>query len=295
MKTLLALSLAGACGAVAAQTPANNPMPDGSRDMYVGVAASYAPVYLGGIERRVRALPLVQMQWSNGVFVSGLSAGMHLSRQPTVEFGPLLAVHPGRDSDGSSVDAGGVLESFAGDLVGRQGGAGGVGEQGETQAPMSPALGMAGMQKVKARLQGGLFANFYLDPTLRITNSVLYGAGNDRKGLLWSIGLQQTALQITERHRLTVGAGLTVVNRHHNASFFGVSREEVFNSGYAPYAPGSGVRDVNLSVGWNWALSPSWMVASNVRATRLRGEARFSPLVERPTSINISSGLAYRF
>lgn len=292
MKTLLALSLAGACGAVVAQTPANNPMPDGSRDMYLGVAASYAPLYLGGAERRVRALPLIQMAWSNGVFVSGLNAGMHLSRRPTFEYGPLLSIHTGRDNDGGSVDAGGVSDAFSsasGRIGGEESELGGLGEA------RLPVLGMAGMPRVKARLQGGFFANFYLDPTLRFTNSVLYGAGNDRKGLAWSLGLQHTALHITERHRITFGVGATVVNREHNASFFGVTRDEEFSSGFTRYTAGSGVRDLSLNMGWNWALSPAWMVASTVRVTRLRGEARFSPLVERPTSINLATGLAYRF
>ena len=48
-------------------------MPDGSRDMYLGVGAIASPRYLGAAERQVRAMPLVQVELSNGVFVSGLS------------------------------------------------------------------------------------------------------------------------------------------------------------------------------------------------------------------------------
>ncbi|QYF94037.1 MipA/OmpV family protein [Massilia sp. PAMC28688] len=295
MKTLvaplLALGLACVCGAVAAQTPAINPMPDGSRDLYLGAGAVSAPLYLGARERQVRALPLLQLQWSNGVFVSGLMAGMHLSRQPTVEYGPLVALHSGRDRHGSKA-VGSVTDPAAGGRISIQDE---FGNLGETGLPRPGTAGLAGMDEIAARPQLGLFANLYLNPTLRVTNSVLYGAGNARDGLAWSIGLQRAALELTAHHRLTLAAGMTLVNRQHNASFFGVTGAESMRSGFAPYAPGGGVRDVSLSAGWNWALSPQWMLASSVRVVRVNGDARHSPLVQRPTSVSVSSGLAYRF
>jgi outer membrane protein len=55
MVKLFVLALAGACGVAHAQTPAANPMPDGSRDMYVGLGAQYAPRYEGAAARRTTA------------------------------------------------------------------------------------------------------------------------------------------------------------------------------------------------------------------------------------------------
>ena len=52
---------------------------------------------------------------------------------------------------------------------------------------------------------------------------------------------------------------------------------------------------VFASARWNWALSPSWMLSSSVRVARLSGDARRSPLAERPTQTTVSTGLAYRF
>lgn len=285
MKTLLALSLAGLCGAAMAQTPASNPMPDGSRDMYLGVGAVSAPHYLGSAERRVRAMPLVQVEASNGMFVSGLSAGMHWSRVASLEYGPLVAIHPGRDKDGSH-GVGGVTDPAPGSIVRIS-----VRPDGSAAAP----VGMAGMKDVPARLVGGAFLNYYLNSELRLTNTVLYGAGRDNNGMSWNVGLQHMPIEITPHHRITLSAGITVVNREHNAAFFGVNKDDALTSGFAYYAPGGGVRDLTLAAGWNWALSPSWMLATGVRATRLRGDARFSPLVERPTNISVSTGLAYRF
>lgn len=287
MKTLLALSLASACGAVLAQSPAANPMPDGSRDMYAGVGIVSSPDYPGASERRLRGQPLIQLQWSNGIFVSGMSAGMHLSSRPSIEFGPLLAIQSGRNEGG--------MRNEAGDVGAEQG----LGEPGRFVGngiimPEAPE-GLKGMNDVKARLQGGAFFNYYLTPGVRLTNSVLYGAGNERDGLIWNAAVQRLAPAIGGRHRFSWSAGMNVVNRRYNAAFFGVTEGEAPASGYEVYAPRAGVKDVYVGAGWNVALSPSWMITSSARFSGLVGDARRSPLVQRSTNLTVSTGLAYRF
>jgi outer membrane protein len=286
MKKLLALSLAGACSAVGAQTPANNPMPDGSRDLYIGLGALAVPHYEGARGHRVRAMPLVQFEWSNGVFLSGMSAGIHLAPQGAFEYGPLLAWHARRDQDGDGGALGGVTQQSLPGRLQHQGGLG----------PMSTlADGLAGMDTINGRLQAGVFANAYLSPTLRLTNSVLYGAGKWHDGLLWNVAVQHTAAEITARHRLSWSAGATLANNSYNTSYSGVSAAESVSSGHRPYSAGGGLRDVYLGAGWNWALSPEWMLTSSARVTRLQGDARNSPLVQRPTNVLLCTGLAYRF
>ncbi len=60
MKTFLVFTLALLCGAAHAQTPASNPMPDGSGDLYIGLGVASGPRYLGASGRRTTALPLLQ-------------------------------------------------------------------------------------------------------------------------------------------------------------------------------------------------------------------------------------------
>lgn len=280
-----ALLFGGACTGAHAQTPANNPMPDGSRDLYLGLGLVSQNAYQGGAERRLRALPLVQLEWSNGVFIAGMSAGMHLSQRPGLEYGPLLALQVKRSGDGNGASLGDVSSASASEQA----------LPGVLRRQGSGANALLGMDKIKARVQAGVFANYYLTPTLRLTNNVLYGAGNQRDGLLWNVALQHTAPDLTAHHRITYSAGVTLVNRRHNASFFGVTDSEALASGHGAYAPRGGVQDVNLGARWNWAISPDWIVTSGARVTRLQGDARHSPLVQRPTSFSMSSGLAYRF
>jgi hypothetical protein len=52
MNKLLFLALSSACATTWAQTPATNPMPDGSRDMYVGLGVQSAPRWDGTGSRR---------------------------------------------------------------------------------------------------------------------------------------------------------------------------------------------------------------------------------------------------
>jgi len=295
MKTFLATFLVGACTAASAQTPAANPMPDGSRDMYAGLGVVSSAQYLGARERKVRALPLVQVAWSNGVFISGMSAGMHLSTNKRIEYGPLLSLHAGRDHHGSGDGAGGVEEVFSGILP------------AEPLEPVDPVdgktgtrmagagKGLAGMGRIATALQAGGFANFYLSPRLRVVSSVQYGAGHGRDGLIAHLGLQHVARELGARHGFSMTAGANFVNRNYNQTYFGINDAEAFLGVREPYEAGGGLRDVHVHASWNWALSPSWVLASTARVAQLKGDARRSPLVQRSTQVTVSTGLAYRF
>ncbi|MET0858174.1 MAG: MipA/OmpV family protein [Telluria sp.] len=289
MKQFLVLVLAAASGAAAAQTPAVNRMPDGSRDLYIGLGALSVPRYEGASERRVAALPVLQIELSNGVFISGMSAGMHLSGAPSMEYGPLVALQPRRTESGSGDGIGGVDTSSA-----RPGIA-------IAQPPLVPtrfAQGsnrLAGMDPIGARLQAGGFFNLYLSARTRLTSSLLYGAGNARKGATLAVGVQRIAADIAPHHSVALSAGVTLANRAYHEAFFGVTEQESVRSGYLAYQPAAGLKDVHAGARWNWALAPAWIVTSSLQASRLAGSANNSPLVTRPTNLTVSTALAYRF
>ena len=282
MTKLFALALVAVSSAAAAQMPATNPMPDGSRDMYVGLGVVSTPRYQGAGESERKALPVLQVQWSNGAFVSGMRAGVHLSRAPRLEFGPLLELQPRRDAGGEG------------------GGAVGIGEVriNLVALPKAAARGgnrLGGMSDIAGRVQGGGFLNYYPSPEWRFTSSLLYGAGNARDGMKLELGVQRLALELGAQHRLALEAGVSVANRHYNMAFFGVSEIDAISSGNPMFDAGGGLKDARLGARWHWAWSPSWMLTSNLQATRLLGSARLSPLVERPTNLTVSTAIAWRF
>ncbi|MEW6759734.1 MAG: MipA/OmpV family protein [Pseudomonadota bacterium] len=281
MNKLFALVLAVSGSAASAQTPTTNPMPDGSRDMYAGLGVVSAPRYEGADGSRTRALPVLQVQWSNGVFVSGMSAGMHLSQQPLVEFGPLLNLHPRRNESGTG---GKIGEVTAGTSF--------------TPGPVMQRMSsnrLSGMEEIKLRPEVGGFFNVYLAPEWRLTSSVLGGAGNDRNGVRAELGIQRLAVEIAQHHTVSVSAGFTFVNSAYNRAYFGVSPAESASSGHPAYRPDGGLKDMHIGARWNWALSPSWILTSSVQASRLVNDARRSPLVERPNNVTVSTAFAYRF
>lgn len=279
------LLLAGLSGAAAAQTPTINPMPDGSRDMYIGLGAVSAPRWDGASERKTAVLPVVQFEFSNGIFLSGMTAGWHLSEGPVAEYGPLLSLLPGRTQSGRDAGVGHVTTAGSSGLI-------------PGTVPVGVPLGatrLYGMQDIDRRLEAGGFFNYYLAPQVRLANTLLAGSGQDRNGLRYTLDLQRVATDAAEHHRIAAAVGFTLVNRQYNTTYFGVTAEESRNSLNAEWHPGGGVRDVHASVRWNWMFTPSWMLTSQVQVARLQGDAKRSPLVERPTNVSVSTALAYRF
>jgi outer membrane scaffolding protein for murein synthesis (MipA/OmpV family) len=228
---------------------------------------------------------VIQVEWSNGIFISGMSAGMHLSSQPTVDYGPLLTLQPRRSESGvgggalSAGDPGGAIVA----VVGPAGAAARTGNR------------LAGMEPVATRLLAGGFFNYYLSPQWRFTSTALWGAGNNRHGAIAELGLQRLAVDIAPHHTLSLMAGLSLVNRDYNQAYFGVTIPEAAHSGNRWYSPGGGLKDVHVGVRWNWSFAPNWILTSNLQAERLQGAARDSSLVERPTGMTVSTALAYRF
>lgn len=264
-------------------------MPDGSRDMYVGLGALSAPDFQGSIKRGVSAQPLIQVEWSSGVFISGMNLGMHLSREPSLEFGPLVSIQPGRDFNGTSRGPGGINE-IGGPTLGP---ITGQGDRGAVD--FSGGNILYGIDSVPSRVQAGGFLNYYLTPGWRVTNSVQYGSGRDRKGVIWNIALQHIAADVAPNHRVSASFGVNMVNRSYNQSYFGVTEEEFNRGAVSSFAPEAGMRDMYVGVRWNWLLSPRWMMTSSARFARLQDDASKSPLVQRKNDVSISTGLAYRF
>ena len=291
MRQYLFLAIASACSTVAAQTPATNPMPDGSRDMYIGIGAQSVPRYDGSSDNRTRPMPVLQVQWSNGVFVSGTSLGWHLSQSPSMEFGPMLVLSPRRDQDGVSFGVGSVSDGTGARMA---------------QSSLRPdEFAVRGsfddnrlryMDVVKRRVLAGGFFNYYLTPKLRLTNTLSYGSGREHDGARLHTALQYMMEDVVPHHTVVLSAGASVVNRAYNETWFGVTPEEAERAGTKGYyRPGAGVQDVRAGIRWNWALSPNWMLTSGVTVNRLVGDAKDSPLVERATNYSVSTALAYRF
>jgi outer membrane scaffolding protein for murein synthesis (MipA/OmpV family) len=282
-----ALALVLACSTAQAQTPAPNPMPDGSDDMYAGLGVVSMPRYAGADERRQRLLPVLQGQWSNGVFVSGLAAGLHLSRRPWIEYGPLLALDPGRDDGGAGADAIGLGRDGLNSLA--------IRTPAQEKVSVASTNRLDGLPSIARRLQGGAFVNLYVAPGLRLTSNALYGAGNAHNGATLSVGAQALALAPAPHHTVTFNGEVVLANEQYNQAFFGIDGDQSARSGNSQYAAHGGWRDARVGASWHWTLAPSWLLVSHLDATRQLGSTRASPLVTRQAGVSASTALAFRF
>ncbi|WP_431477644.1 hypothetical protein [Massilia eburnea] len=88
MRATVLLLLAVACQAKA-QSPVTL-MPEGSREGSVGLVYGEAWARRGSNARENFIYPWFSMQWSNGAFVEGLSAGWKLSDEPHFQYGPMV-------------------------------------------------------------------------------------------------------------------------------------------------------------------------------------------------------------
>lgn len=83
----LLLAAAGQAGAQSAVSL----MPEGSREGRFGFAYGEAWKTQGSRQREAMLAPWLSMEWSNGFFVDGLSAGWKLSEDQHFQYGPLLS------------------------------------------------------------------------------------------------------------------------------------------------------------------------------------------------------------
>lgn len=165
--------LLAACGPALAENTAGLMMPDGSRDMYVGIGVATRTAVAAGEDRPVSLRPLLQVQWSNGIFVSATGvAGMHLSETAGVEYGPLLVDSNSRDP-------------------------------GESRR-------LRGTHPVKGSPDVGGFYNYYLGDNARILSSAVYDTS--AHGFKGQLGMQKSWSSLAPHHTVSLSAGVSLAS-----------------------------------------------------------------------------------
>lgn len=88
-------------------------MPEGSKDIWIGAVLGTAPSRPGSALRSTYLVPQFSVEWSNGVFLEGLELGVKMSRDPLLQYGPVVSLSLGaRRTDGSSAGVRPVLGGF---------------------------------------------------------------------------------------------------------------------------------------------------------------------------------------
>ncbi|MCY4754927.1 MipA/OmpV family protein [Pelomonas aquatica] len=150
-----------------------------------------------------------------------------------------------------------------------------------------------GLPDVKRTLRARLYANYSLAPDLNLGAALsrdLLGHGgglNAGVDLGWRFYRSATL-------EWTGGIGISAADAQNMRSYFGVPESAVAASGKPAYAPGAGLRDLHVGVGFTRPFARQWFVFGSAGASRLLGPAARSPLVEKRDGSHAAIGLAWR-
>ena len=156
--------------------------------------------------------------------------------------------------------------------------------------------GLFGTGSVPFTVEGGGFVRY--DATFVSAKVEL------RRGLGGSNGLVFDALldgkvRLADNVFLSGGPRLSVTDGTFNQAYFGINAAQSFNSGYAQYYPGAGLRSVGLGASAVWRITEKLNGVAFGAWNRLTDVAAASPLVTGPSGspnqLVIGAALSWRF
>lgn len=255
-----AAALAGGCGLAQAQAfdaVRLYTLPAGGSQGLAGVAVIAGHEYLGSSERRTWVLPAIDYQWASGWFAGTANGiGYRFAAPDKLQWGLRLTLDAGRsDND-------------------------------------VPAL--FGMGAIPVRPELGAFLNFLITDEWFITSSLRYGSGRDRDGIQVDLGAGY-AVQLAPRWRLGAGAAATYVNAAYMQAFYGVDATQAAATGYAPYAPGAGWRDLRGTIALTYFFDARWSLTGSMMLRALQDGPKGSPVVDETMPWSGLLAVGYQF
>lgn len=156
--------------------------------------------------------------------------------------------------------------------------------------------GLYGTGTVPFTVEGGGFLRYDL-PFLAAKVELRRGLGGTN-GLVFD-ALIDAKLRLSETVFLSGGPRLSVTDSRFNQAYFGIDAAQSFNSGYAQYYPGAGLRSVGVGASARWQISDRLGAVAFGSWNRLTDIAAASPLVTgpagSPNQFVVGAALSWRF
>lgn len=213
--------------------------------------------YQGSDEARVRLLPSIDYQWSNGIFAGVINGfGYNASTQPDLAYGVRLTADFGRDERRS--------------------------------------VALRGLGDIETRPEFGAFFNYSPTRSVVLSSSLRYGSGNEREGLLLDLGAGWST-SLSPALQLSTSVAMTWANASYLQDYFGVDAAQSLSSGYRIYRPGSGLRDVRFGATLRYRLTPAWGLTASLAHSELLSDAKNSPVVREQGTTSALFTVGYSF
>lgn len=158
---------------------------------------------------------------------------------------------------------------------------------------------LAGMGEIDRATGLRAFASYKLG-RVNISGSVTRFYGSEHhddprnEGLLVSIGAA-IPFQITDKLTITTAVGATWADRKYTQTFFGVTEAQAKNSRFAPFAAGSGLKNVDADIGVSYHFNRHWSIQTLLQVKALSGDAARSPVTFSDTDASLITTINYHF
>jgi MipA family protein len=162
----------------------------------------------------------------------------------------------------------------------------------ETGRASEPAL--PSFDKIKTRLNPGVFANYALSEQLTLKSALRTGLGDMADGSLLNLG---ASYKIYNANYISVALNASVkyASSSYMQSYFGVTPAQSAASGLAQYQPSAGLTSAQLGVTAGFPISRHIYIFSSASMQRLLGDAANSPLARKQNQITGFVGSFYSF
>lgn len=156
--------------------------------------------------------------------------------------------------------------------------------------------GLYGTGMVPFTVEGGGFLRYDL-PFLAAKVELRRGLGGSN-GLVFD-ALVDGKLRLGNSVFLSAGPRLSVTDATFNQAYFGINAAQSFNSGYAQYYPGAGLRSVGVGTSALWRINDKLNAVAFGAYNRLTDIAAGSPLVSgpagSPNQFVVGAAISWRF
>ena len=221
----------------------------------VGAIALNAPGYQGSDEQKASAVPGIFLQASNGLFAD-----------------PFNGV--------------GYVFEPAGNLI--------YGVRANIDTGRSVEDALPGFEKIKARLNPGVFANYNVNEQLTLKSALRTGLGDGGDGSLLNLGATYK-LYNANFVSVNLNASVKFGSSSYMQSYFGVSPAQSTASGLAAYRPAAGLAMAQVGLTGGFPISREIYIISSLSMQRLMGDAANSPIVKKKTQPAAFVGAVYSF
>jgi MipA family protein len=230
------------------------PRPDETA-VRVGFIALNAARYQGSSEQKITLVPGIFLHASNGLFADPFN-GVGYSFDPAgdVNYGLRASFETGR-----SVEA-----------------------------------GLPGFEKIKPRLNPGVFANYKVNDAVTLKSALRFGVGDALDGSVLNLG---ASYKIYNANYISVALNASVkyANSSYMQSYFGVTPAQSAASGLKIYQPSDGFSTAQVGVTAGFPISRQIYIFSSASVQRLLGDAANSPLVKKQNQPSGFIGAVYSF